>query len=238
MLTPIPASEVNRARRRAVGAGMFFGLHHPDPRRQWQSAQQLYNGDDAEIVHMLRLVTSRMGGEPRVAASLCFQGYASRLLSPLIACVMLNGCMPKISAQQLYWRHGDTEMVTLAADSVEGVTGPPRELLDELISSTFSHHLDPLAEALHRQVSVAARLLHGNATAALISALRLVDSHSGLDWREMAKHALGHQRLRGGGWLRDGEPSFVRHSCCLYYRVSPGSMCGDCSLSHPPDPKK
>ncbi|MCQ8769602.1 (2Fe-2S)-binding protein [Streptomyces sp. AA8] len=29
-------------------------------------------------------------------------------------------------------------------------------------------------------------------------------------------------------------PSFVRSTCCLYYRVLPGGMCGDCVLRHAP----
>ncbi|MEC4021033.1 (2Fe-2S)-binding protein, partial [Streptomyces sp. H27-D2] len=41
-----------------------------------------------------------------------------------------------------------------------------------------------------------------------------------------------------GNWRAAGERDFVRRSCCLYYRVPGGGMCGDCVLlptrtSHP-----
>jgi hypothetical protein len=45
--------------------------------------------------------------------------------------------------------------------------------------------------------------------------------------------------LAGTGELRPPRPpdrdwSFRRRSCCLYYRVPGGELCGDCVLSHRP----
>ncbi|MGI5249917.1 (2Fe-2S)-binding protein [Actinacidiphila glaucinigra] len=45
--------------------------------------------------------------------------------------------------------------------------------------------------------------------------------------------ADGGPLLRDAGGLRltgPGAPAYVRRSCCLYYRVPGGGLCGDCAL--------
>ncbi|WP_199808608.1 (2Fe-2S)-binding protein, partial [Streptomyces sp. NRRL S-146] len=50
--------------------------------------------------------------------------------------------------------------------------------------------------------------------------------------RSLAAELLAHPLLTGAGTL-DGT-AFRRRSCCLYYRVPGGGVCGDCCFTRPP----
>lgn len=235
MLMPMPASEISRARKLSASKGMFFGLTYPRGEQPWTPISRLYRVDGDHVRNLLTAARAAVGGgEGRVAASLVFQGVVSRLVSPMLACVMLHGCLPRVPVSRMYFRPGDGELVTLAAEETDGYTGPVLELMDELVSTVCDDHVAPLTQALLAQVSISSKLLRGNTAAALVSGMRLLSQHSGHDWRELADHALRHPRLEGAGWLQRKEPGFVRYSCCLYYRVPNGGLCGDCSLTHNP----
>ena len=237
---------------------MFFRLADPaaDP-VGWQPVRLLYgshlsrdqlsggqldsgeldSGED-HLDSLLASVRAALGGcEPRVAASLFFQGYASRLLSPPLACLAAKGCIPGMTADRLRWRHPEDQMIELGLTADEGWAGSDRKLIEQLVAASFEEHLQPLADALRRRVRIAAGLLTGNAASALVSGLALLKGRLGPDWRSLAAHAVAQPRLRGSGTWRGGrgregggEPVFVRRSCCLYYRVAGGGLCADCPL--------
>ena len=228
---------------------MFFRLADPaaDP-ANWQPVRLLYGSRlfrgqlDAGQDHLdalLASVRAALGGcEPRVAASLFFQGYASRLLSPPLACLAANGCIPGMTADRLRWRHPEDQMIELGLTADGGWAGSDRRLIEQLVAASFEEHLQPLADALRRRVRISAGLLTGNAASALVSGLALLAGRLGPDWRSLAIHALAQPALRGGGsWGGSagrgggGEAVFVRRSCCLYYRVAGGGLCADCPLA-------
>jgi len=226
----------------------------PSPDRR--SPDQL-DGGQGHLDALLASVRAALGGcEPRVAASLFFQGYASRLLSPPLACLAANGCIPRVTADRLRWRHPDDKMIELGLTADGGWTGSDRRLIEQLVAASFEEHLRPLADALRRRVRISAGLLTGNAASALVSGLALLAGRLGPDWRSLAAHALAHPALRGGGswggspghgsgpghgstpghgsspgYGSGGESVFVRRSCCLYYRVAGGGLCADCPLA-------
>jgi ferric iron reductase protein FhuF len=189
------------------------------------------DGGQDQLDALLAAVRGALGGcEPRVAASLFFQGYASRLLSPPLACLALNACIPDMTADRLRWRHPEDQMIELGLTADAGWSGSDRRLIEQLVAASFEQHLQPLADALRRRVRIAAGLLTGNAASALVSGLALLAGRLGPDWRSLAAHALAQPALRGGGsW--GGESPFVRRSCCLYYRVAGGGLCADCPLA-------
>ena len=202
------------------------------------------DGGQDHLDALLASVRAELGGcEPRVAASLFFQGYASRLLSPPLACLAQNGCIPGMTADSLRWRHPEDQMIELGLTAAGGWAGSERRLIEQLVAASFEEHLQPLANALRRRVRIAAGLLTGNAASALVSGLALLAGRLGADWRSLAAHALAQPPLRGGGsWAgspgrgspghRSGrEPVFVRRSCCLYFRVAGGGLCADCPLA-------
>ena len=225
---------------------MFFRLADPaaDP-AGWRPVGLLYdsrlsrdqlNSEQADsrrdhLDALLASVRAALGGcEPRVAASLFFQGYASRLLSPPLACLAANGCIPGMPAERLRWRHPEDQMIELGLTADEGWAGSDRRLIEQLVAASFEEHLQPLADALRRRVRISAGLLTGNAASALVSGLALLAGRLAPDWKSLAVHALAQPALRGSGsW--SGERAFVRRSCCLYYRVEGGGLCADCPLA-------
>ncbi|MFD0381807.1 (2Fe-2S)-binding protein [Streptomyces stramineus] len=105
--------------------------------------------------------------------------------------------------------------------------------------------LADLHRATREAVPVSGRLLWGNAGSALAGALRVLHTWCREQDRPreagralaLARAVLEDPVLRDTGTLTaraDTGPAFVRTTCCLYYRVLPGGMCGDCVLRHPP----
>jgi hypothetical protein len=137
------------------------------------------------------------------------------------------------------------------------VSSPPAQatatLPEQLYQQVAEMHLRPLAEALRGRV--AEGLLWGNAASAVVGSLRvIVAARPGVAQpaHDLAERMLDTGKLRGTGELSGtdelsdagersdtgelhgtgvpGQLNFRRRSCCLFYRVPGGGLCGDCSL--------
>lgn len=173
--------------------------------------------------------------EQRVAISTLHLGYAARLWSPALACALAHGIVPDLSGLEL----GAGLPLRLRLPPAAGWHAPDSGpgLAGLLYRVVVTEHLVPFAAGLRGEV--ADGLLRGNAASAMIGALTvLTGARPGLarPARSVAGHLLGTGMLRGTGQLAgDGQPGgagleFRRNSCCLYYRVPGGGLCGDCSL--------
>jgi len=85
-------------------------------------------------------------------------------------------------------------------------------------------------------VKLAPSLLSGNIASALIGAARALLSVRP-DLRqsiiEITRSLLATGELAGSGVISGGDLNFRRRSCCLFYRIPGGSLCGDCALDEP-----
>ncbi|HXW45531.1 MAG TPA: (2Fe-2S)-binding protein, partial [Streptosporangiaceae bacterium] len=90
---------------------------------------------------------------------------------------------------------------------------------------------------------LAGGLVRGNSASAMVAALKvLAMAHPELTAAasRLARALLQVPGLRGAGTLADADdaglqfPGFRRRSCCLYYRVPGGGLCGDCCLARVP----
>jgi ferric iron reductase protein FhuF len=169
--------------------------------------------------------------EDRVAASIAFQGYAAALVSAPFAAAVLHEVVPALTPEALHWRPSASGPLRLwsAAPDVR----PVGEL-----AGLLGAHLEPLVAAVRAQVPVSERVLWGNAASALAGAKRVLGSarpHAAERAAGLAGELLATGRLAGTGELLAPEPpdrawTFRRRSCCLYYRVPGGGLCGDCVL--------
>ncbi|MFF5013000.1 (2Fe-2S)-binding protein [Streptomyces sp. NPDC001165] len=174
--------------------------------------------------------------EPRVAASISQQGLAARLWSPALACAALYGLLPDLDPRLLRWDAAATAPDDLWLTEVRPLPGDAATLADTVLHG----HLEPLGETLRSRYGVAAGLLWGNAASALAGAARELDRWArARDRTEVADRArrltgelFAHPLLRTTG-TRSGT-AFRRRSCCLYYRVPGGGVCGDCCFTRPP----
>ncbi|WP_328564013.1 (2Fe-2S)-binding protein [Streptomyces coelicoflavus] len=189
----------------------------------------------------VRKVAAALGTpETRVAASVAQQGLAARLWSVTLACAALYGQVPDLDPRLLHWDPDATAPDDLWLTEVRALPGDATTVADVVLTT----HLAPLAEAVHARYGVAAGLLRGNAASALAGAGRELERWARREGRtDTAAHArsltaglLAHPLLAGTGTLTG--TSFRRRSCCLYYRVPGGGVCGDCCFPSPPGPAR
>ncbi|WP_310911836.1 (2Fe-2S)-binding protein [Lipingzhangella rawalii] len=232
--------------------GGFFDVEVPDPPVRvvdapWRPLNQLWSDPGVlaqRIADVRQRIAHRCGRgvgdiEPRVAASIMFQGTASRLLSPSIATTVTYGLLCPPSA--LYWqpsqegpiplRVGDTEAVRCGTDPSAAAHAISEHVLTEVFQ--------PLAAAAREQVKLAPGLLWGNVASSVSGACRrLADLRPGMSQPalELGQALLELEPLRGRGEFVRPFPQlpqtafFVRRTCCLYYRVPNNGKCGDCAL--------
>ncbi|MCF3133591.1 (2Fe-2S)-binding protein [Streptomyces olivochromogenes] len=174
--------------------------------------------------------------EPRVAASIAHQGLAARLWSVALGCAALHGRLPDLEPALLRWDAAAAAPDDLWLTEVRPLPGDAAGLT----AAVLDGHLRPLGEALRGRYGVATGLLWGNAGSALAGAARELDRWARAAGRtDVADRArtltaelFEHPLLSATGTLT-GTP-FRRRSCCLYYRVPGGGLCGDCCFTRPP----
>ncbi|MFB9381752.1 (2Fe-2S)-binding protein [Pseudonocardia petroleophila] len=187
----------------------------------------------ARIAHVRTVLHS----DDRVAASIAFQGIAALVLSPPLAAVAVHGVLPHLGPDVLHWRPvegGPWELWcpdptgTAVADGAAALAG-----------ALFEDHLRPLVAAVRAQVAVSERVLWGSVASSVASGKRLIGAQrpqAADAAARVAERLLDTGPLAGTGERRaptgpDHGWTFRRRSCCLYYRVRDGGLCGDCVLN-------
>jgi FhuF 2Fe-2S C-terminal domain len=228
---PASARRVRAALAGTAQLGPFFQLevrgNGPDP--GWLSAAELCRDGLAGLVAS----TARQLGtdQTRVAASILHQGFAARLWSPALACALLAGVVPDLTSLVVSM----APSIRLAlADAAGWQAGSAAELAEQ-IAAAVAAPLAGLAGAL--PVPLADGLVRGNSASAMAGALGVL-ARARPDRREsaaaLAAALLRTPDLAGAGRLTGSALAFRRHSCCLYYRVPGGGLCGDCCFDRPP----
>jgi FhuF-like iron-sulfur protein len=169
----------------------------------------------------------------RVAVSLTHQGLAARLWSVALGCAALYGRVPDLAPRLLHWDPDGSAPDDLWLSEVRAL---PAESLDAVVREG---HLVPLMAALGSRHRVSQRLLWGNAGSALAGSVRMIDRWAGTGGRtDVAERAralaaglFAHPDLSGTLDPASGR----RRSCCLYYRLPGGGLCGDCCFDRAPN---
>ncbi|MQA81018.1 MAG: ferric iron reductase [Streptosporangiales bacterium] len=204
----------------------------------WRTTESLYAG--SALGGLLDVTQERLAThERRVAASILHQGYAARLWSAALGRTLTGGDVPPLDPETLWWRTTELSLVELLlvtpAPSVSAERPATERPAAELIASAvLDRHLDPLASALRTSTGVSATILTGNVASALMGTLRvLAETPLNAAARALGGPLLDWPPLRGAGDadLTASPPTYRRHSCCLFYRVPGGGLCGDCVLA-------
>lgn len=169
--------------------------------------------------------------EPRIAASIAQQGLAARLWSVALGCAAGYGRIPDLSPERLHWDPDGSapdDLWLRREGPGESLPGDARTLADVVLHG----HLEPLTAALRTEYRPAVGLLRGNAASALVGAARQLGGHPHLAVRarELTAELLAHPLLAGTLDHR----TLRRRSCCLYYRLPGGGVCGDCCFTRAP----
>lgn len=174
--------------------------------------------------------------EPRIAASVAQQGLAARLWSVTLGCAALYGRIPDLDPRLLHWDADGGAPDDLWLAEVRPLPADHATVADVVLHG----HLHQLTVALRARYRVAAGLLWGNAGSALAGAARQLDQWARANGRtdaaararSLTAELFGHPLLAGTGTLTAA--AFRRRSCCLYYRVPGGGVCGDCCFTRAP----
>ncbi|MDX3612831.1 (2Fe-2S)-binding protein [Streptomyces europaeiscabiei] len=187
------------------------------------------------IFRVRKVARSVRAPEPRVAASIAHLGFAARLWSVALGAAALYGRVLDLDPGLLCWDADASAPDELWLTEVRSL---PAERIGEVVRDG---HLVPLAAALRAQLPVSERLLWGNAASALMGAVRQIDHWAAANGRteeasrarELATELFAHPALAG-----TLDPvTYRRRSCCLYYRLPGGGLCGDCCFDRPPGPR-
>ncbi|GGR84871.1 hypothetical protein GCM10010269_25080 [Streptomyces humidus] len=231
--------------------GGFFALHTPadgtaGPAPELPTLARVYrdpaggappgaHGDP--LTFRVRTVASALRApEDRIGASVAQQGLAARLWSVTLGCAVLYGCVPDLAPELLRWDPAGSAPDDLWLTRVRPRPGDAATVARMVVED----HLEPLSAALRARHRVAAGLLRGNAGSALAATARLLEqwarAHGRPDAaaraRALTAELFAHPGLAGAGAFTGA--AFRRRSCCLYYRVPGGGLCGDCCFTRPP----
>ncbi len=204
----------------------FFALTVGGDAAGWHPVSRSYADGFQDLIEAT--VERYRTTELRVGASLVHLGHAARLWSPVLACTLGHGVVPDLGHLQ---RADDGAQLRMPEPVGERLKEPPSpELLYRIV---VHDQMEPLAAGL--PVQLAPGLLSGNIASALVGAARALLSvrpdlrHSIVG---ITKSLLDTGELAGSGVI-SGDLNFRRRSCCLFYRIPGGSLCGDCALDEP-----
>lgn len=205
--------------------GGFFALTVGGDAAGWHPVTQSYADGCADLIDATarRYRTTDL----RIGASLVHLGHATRLWSPVLACAIGHGVLPRLDDLQ---RADDGAQLRLPRP-----VGMPADSPDALYRAVVSEHMRPLAAGL--RVKLAPALLAGNIASALVGAARaLLTARPDLRRAitETTRSLLDTGVLAGSGVITGPRLGFRRRSCCLFYRLPDGSLCGDCALHRTP----
>ncbi|MGQ4388481.1 (2Fe-2S)-binding protein [Streptomyces sp. SAS_270] len=187
---------------------------------------------DPMTFRVRKVAQSLRAPEDRVAASIAHQALAARLWSIALGSAALFGRVPDLDARLLHWNPDAGAPDDLWPAEVRML---PAAAIGDVVQEG---HLAPLAAALRSRYGVSAGLLRGNSGSALAGALRQLDRWASANRRadvadrahEIAAGLFTHPELAG-----TLDPTTLRRrSCCLYYRLPGGGLCGDCCFDRRP----
>lgn len=178
--------------------------------------------------------------EWRVGASLFHQGLASRLLSPVLAAGLCHGV--RLRADLFVHEPGRSGSLELRTRQTRAtpMSREPVEVAAWVEETVVGGVLAHVEEALSGIGRVSPGLLRGDTGAALAGAARALGARGEqrAHAEEVVRVLTDRPCLRGTGAYvgvdRAGLAVFRRTTCCLYYRLPGGGLCGDCALRHPP----
>ncbi len=250
------AARTAAALAQAARVGPFFMVEPWTPAGRWRPLRGLVSDPAAlsERVGYARRALARRARiaagevEERVAASIVFGDLVSRLVSPQLGAAVLGGVVPDLTLADLWWRPAQRDEGgpwPLAAGPAGGtevgdlVDGRQVRHAAELMAERAHALTSPVTAAFATPFRLSRRVLDGNVASALAGASAMLAGSCPARAEaahRLTAHILALEPLRGTGEFVGSGPGgprrqFVRHSCCLLYRVPGAGTCGDCVLT-------
>ncbi|WP_238016082.1 (2Fe-2S)-binding protein [Dactylosporangium sp. AC04546] len=158
----------------------------------------------------------------RVVASVLFLGVASRLVSPLLADVVLHDRVRAAGPADLWWKPVPGGPWPVAC-------GPVAARPADALLPVALRLVAPALATFRERFRLSPKVLWGNVASALAGAAGQLDRQLAGDPWPVVAGLLARPPLLGTASLSGR--SLRRHNCCLYYRIPGGGTCGDCVLT-------
>ena len=218
--------------------GPWFGVTR-DPGAGWISWDRLVEEPaalDGRVTEAEELLAAGPGSpnvERRVAASIVHLGLVARLISPPLGAAVLCGELPVADTTQVQLDLSGANPLPMTF----GPTNAVRRASPQHLARAFTEHwlepaIEPLTAAVRRSYGLSPLVLWGNVASAVAGALHGAVAAQP-DLRSRADRALAALMAEGplaGTGSRRPDGRFVRHSCCLFYRIRGAGTCADCVL--------
>ncbi|GAB2473920.1 (2Fe-2S)-binding protein [Jatrophihabitans fulvus] len=236
-MLPADRATTRAALDAASAAGGYFAVASSDA--DWRPLHELITdaGVLLERVGVARdFLVARTGGdvELRACASINALGFTSRLVSPALATATLGGVVPRLTVDAIGWQAVPGGPVPLAIADVTGVrVATADEAADAIAGLVLEPVVRPVVSAYRDRFRLSPRTLWGNVSSALNGAAGMLSgARTVLDPVDVVAALLDRAPLARTGRYEpfDGRRHFVRHNCCLFYRVPAAGRCGDCVL--------
>ncbi|MGY1752305.1 (2Fe-2S)-binding protein [Blastococcus sp. SYSU D01042] len=222
----------------AAGLGAFFATA-PAAGPGWTSWDELTGEPAVLALHLTdvgRALAAPRGGvvpEAPVSASTAHLGLVARLVAPVLGAALTSGTLPVAAPASVHLRLPGANPLPLALGGPAAVAADrPGDLADAFTRHWLTPAIAPLGAAVQAASGVSPQVLDGNVLSAVAGALRMAAAaRPELAGRSAAAldDLLRTGPLAGLGDLRQ-DGSFVRRSCCLFYRLPGAGTCGDCVL--------
>jgi hypothetical protein len=176
--------------------------------------------------------------EVRAAASVWHLGIAARLASPALGAAAVARWAPRLDLA--LWGPDDaggwTQLAIRGADIDGTAVSGPAEAAAAIAAGVVDVAIGPITESVSDIAAVAANVLWGNVWSAFAGAAAVLATGRPEVGEAAARVvtalvATTPHPLAGG---YDPAGRFRRETCCLYYRLPSGGLCGDCVLERVP----
>lgn len=205
--------------------------------------------DGSRVGELLADSARLWGGSPHASAALAWKtycywvlvpavlGYVSARRVPLLEAdnfvFTISEDEPMFSARQIRPRFavlGDDPMA--GAPGVQTVAGE-EALLERMRASLFEGHLDPVLEAIRREVRIGRRTLLGSLASGIAYATANCSSASREPAEVIAKNlleAFDVAELVDIATDEHGRLAYQRHTCCLAFTIDGCGTCSTCCV--------
>ena len=234
--------------RQVAEIGPFFALALDPPDPGWIAFADFVADHDA-VAAAIAQARARLAAaaavdesavESRAAASVWHLGIVARVVSPALAAAALAGWCPRLDRVQCRQVQSESDpapsSLAIRTDELDGtpVAGAAAGVA-ALEASVMDSVLAPLTRTVATVGSVSDHVLWGNVWSAFAGAAVMIASArpaSGDDAPAIVRALVEAGDRPVPGRYLSGR--YRRDTCCLYYRLPRGGLCGDCVLRRMP----
>ncbi|WP_460545001.1 IucA/IucC family C-terminal-domain containing protein [Glycomyces halotolerans] len=206
--------------------------------------------DGSRIDELLADSERLWGGSPHASAALAWKTYCYWALLPVVLGYLAARRIPVLEADDFVFTIADTgepmfsgrqtrpRFLALPDDPMSGAPGieivaDERELLERARTSLLEGHLDPVLEAIRREVRIGRRTLLGSLASGIAYATATCSSAGREPAEEVAATLLetfGVAELVDVSTDPGGRLVYQRHTCCLAFTIDGCGTCATCCV--------